>query len=106
MEYKQKIVEGIAEELHQILGSERFCVQTRFDHGCWEVIIRKEQGSTKYVECTLTSAFCGPEEQDKVYINYYLRHPGISSRVDTLSDPTWIDRFLAEVRKALVREHV
>ncbi len=91
MTYKQQIVEALAEELRQILDD--CSIQTRSDHGCWEVVVRRD--GIKVIECTLTSEVGPHNNADEVYISYNCDYD--HARVEVLSDPTWIDRFLKEV---------
>lgn len=95
MTYKQQIVEALAVEIRQIL-QDRYDIQVRSDHGCWEVVVRGSN-RTKVIECTLSSEVGLNEKSDEVYISYNGVYD--NTRVEVLSDPTWIDRFLNEVRE-------
>lgn len=96
MTYKQQIVEALAVEIRQILQG-RYLVETRSDHGCWEVVVRRHTSREKAVECTLTSEVGFHPKGDELYITYNQVYD--NTRTEVLSDPTWIDRFLNEIRE-------
>lgn len=91
MEFKEQIVTAIAEELRLFLPAS-YNIATQCSHGCWKTIIC-DGNHFPAVEVLLYFTSVG--DSDKVYITYN----AVLTVIEVLSDPTWIDRFLNEVRR-------